>query len=230
MTDSSDQQQQLDQLNLEISQESSSATDDKAWTDQGINENIVQKIRSYIENGNRNLICNHSLLLLFLGKLNSSDIDSRVCEQLRSFPYDASSIDSLFNEFDNSDLTGVVNKGAFLCNLIKQWKIQHPEEQKSSNNNSQSTQDDDDHAQGSSSGKHKPGPDETRLQVNIFIIIDSTKNSINLFHSKFLIELGIKWISLLVKENMAVHHRMVLKNQPQAVKYVIQIEIYFFQF
>lgn len=65
MTDSSDQQQQLDQLNLEISQESSSTTDDKAWTDQGINENIVQKIRSYIENGNRNLICNHSFLLYF---------------------------------------------------------------------------------------------------------------------------------------------------------------------
>ncbi|CAF0922874.1 unnamed protein product [Rotaria sp. Silwood1] len=147
MSDSSDQQQQqqqqLEQLKLETSQQ---PTNDKLWTDQGINENIVQKLRLCIENG----------------KLTSSDIDSRVCEQLRSFPTDATSIDSLFTEFNNSDLTGVVNKSAFLCNLIKQWKIRHPQEQKSSNNNSQSTQGADDHE--STSGKHKPGPDEAKLK------------------------------------------------------------------
>ncbi|CAF3510569.1 unnamed protein product [Rotaria socialis] len=143
MTESSDQQQQLEQLKLETSQESSITTDDKVWTDQGINENIVQKIRSYIENG----------------KLNSSDIDSRLCEQLRSFPNDAISIDSLFNEFNNSDLTGVVNKGAFLCNLIKQWKIHHPQEQKSSASSHSG-----DDGNGSTYGKHKPGPDEIKLK------------------------------------------------------------------
>ncbi|CAF2803776.1 unnamed protein product [Rotaria sp. Silwood2] len=144
MSDSSDQQQQqLEQLKLETSQQ---PTNDKLWTDQGINENIVQKIRLCIENG----------------KLTSSDIDSRVCEQLRSFPNDTTSIDSLFTEFNGSDLTGVVNKSAFLCNLIKQWKIRHPQEQKSTNNNSQSVQGEDDN--GSTSGKHKPGPDEAKLK------------------------------------------------------------------
>ncbi|CAF0784046.1 unnamed protein product [Rotaria sordida] len=157
MSESSDQQQQqqLEQLKLETSQPT---TNDKLWTDQGINENIVQKIRLCIENG----------------KLLSPDIDSRVCEQLRSFPNDMTSIDSLFNEFNNSDLTGVVNKSAFLCNLIKQWKIQHPQEQKSSNTNSQSTQDTDD--QGSSSGKHKPGPDEAKLKQ----ILDRTGYKIDI--------------------------------------------------
>lgn len=78
---------------------------------------------------------------------------------MRSLPSDQTSIDSLFDEYNNADLTGVVNKSAFLCNLIKQWKIQHPQEQKSSNNNSLSTQN------SSEAGKHKPGPDEARLKV-----------------------------------------------------------------
>jgi hypothetical protein len=51
MNESSDQQyqqQQLEQLKLETSQIS---FDDKSWTEQGINQNIVQKIHSCIENG-----------------------------------------------------------------------------------------------------------------------------------------------------------------------------------
>jgi len=54
MNESSDQQyqqQQLEQLKLETSQISFDTTDDKSWTQQGINQNIVQKIRSCIENG-----------------------------------------------------------------------------------------------------------------------------------------------------------------------------------
>ena len=56
MNDNSDQQyqqQQLEQLKLETSLVSGPTTNDKLWTDQGINENIVQKIRSCIENGRK---------------------------------------------------------------------------------------------------------------------------------------------------------------------------------
>ncbi|CAF1609584.1 unnamed protein product, partial [Rotaria magnacalcarata] len=56
-------------------------------------------------------------------KLTSTDIDNRVCEQLCSFSDDITIIDSLFNEFNNSDLTGAINKSAFLCNLITQSKL-----------------------------------------------------------------------------------------------------------
>jgi hypothetical protein len=129
-------------------QDSLDIQNEKAYTDQGINEKIVQKIRSFID----------------LGKLSSSDIDNRVCEQLRSFPDDITSIDSLFNEFNNSDLTGVVNKGAFLWNLIKQWKIRNPQQPKSSLSDSQSTQGFGDLVSNNSS-THKPGPDEAKLSV-----------------------------------------------------------------
>ena len=100
------------------------------------------------------------LFLFYLDKLTSNDIDNRVCEQLHSFPDDITSIDSLFDEFNKSDLTGVVNKSAFLCNLIKQWKLRNPQQEKSSDNDSDFL--------GSNSSKHKPGPDEAKLKVNIF--------------------------------------------------------------
>jgi hypothetical protein len=122
------------------SQDSFDTLNEKTYTDQGINEKIVQKIRSFID----------------IGKLNSSDIDNRVCEQLRSFPDDITSIESLFNEFNNSDLTGVVNKGAYLCNFIKQWKIRNPQQPKSLSNDSQGF--------GENSRTHKPGPDEIKLK------------------------------------------------------------------
>ncbi|CAF3040265.1 unnamed protein product [Rotaria socialis] len=120
------------------------AEPEKPYTDQGINEKIVQKIRSLID----------------LGKLISSDIDNRVCEQLRSFPDDATCIDSLFNEFNDSDLTGVVNKGAFLCNFIKQWKLRNPQQPKLSSNDPQSSQ-----GFGENARTHKPGPDEAKLKL-----------------------------------------------------------------
>ncbi|CAF1348767.1 unnamed protein product, partial [Adineta ricciae] len=107
-TSNGDEQQNA--LSSSTSQESIDNPDEKPYTDQGINEKIVQKIRSLIE----------------IGKLTSSDIDNRVCEQLRSIPDDATTIDSLFAEFNNSDLTGVVNKGPFLCNFIKKWKVDNP--------------------------------------------------------------------------------------------------------
>ena len=48
-------QQQLEQLKLEISLDTQS---DKSWTEQGLNEKIVQKIRSCIENGiNEKNVC-----------------------------------------------------------------------------------------------------------------------------------------------------------------------------
>ncbi|CAF3083694.1 unnamed protein product, partial [Rotaria sp. Silwood2] len=87
------------------------------------------------------------------------DIDNRVCEQLRSFSDDITSIDSLFNEFNDSDLTGVVNKGAFLCNFIKQWKLRNPQQLKSSSNDSQSSQ-----GFGENARTHKPDPDEAKLK------------------------------------------------------------------
>ncbi|CAF3528638.1 unnamed protein product [Adineta steineri] len=138
------QQQQLEQLKLETSEMSFDTTNEKLWTDQGLHQNIVQKLRSCIEND----------------KLTSNDIDNRLCEQLRSFPNDITSIDSLFSEFNNSDLTGVVNKSAFLCNLIKQWIIQNPQVQKTSSNDSESVGDNSEN----NSGKHKPGPDEAKLK------------------------------------------------------------------
>ncbi|CAF2775215.1 unnamed protein product [Rotaria sp. Silwood2] len=133
-------QQDTSSANVQGSHENEN---EKPYTDQGINEKIVQKIRSLID----------------IGKLNSSDIDNRVCEQLRSFPDDITSIDSLFNEFNDSDLTGVVNKGAFLCNFIKQWKLRNPQQPKSSSNDSQSTQ-----GFGENARTHKPGPDEAKLK------------------------------------------------------------------
>lgn len=132
--------------------ESVDNTNEKPYTDQGINEKIVQKIRSLID----------------IGKIHSSDIDNRVCEQLRSFPDDGPSIDTLFNEFNNSDLTGVVNRGAFLCNFIKQWKIQNPQQPKSSTNDSQGS--------GEQSRTHKPGPDEAKLKQ----ILDRTGYKIDI--------------------------------------------------
>lgn len=156
MTEGSDQQyqqQQLEQLKLETSAASSqvSSSDnasEKPLIEQGIPENIVQKIRLCID----------------AGKLSSTDIDSRVSEQLRSFPDDSTSVDSVFDEFNNSDLTGVVNKSAFLCNLIKQWKLRNPQQQKSANNASSSEQGFGDLLD-NSSGKRKPGPDEAKMKV-----------------------------------------------------------------
>ncbi|UJR09849.1 hypothetical protein I4U23_014073 [Adineta vaga] len=134
---------QQDTLSSLTSQESVDSQNEKPYTDQGINEKIVQKIRSLIE----------------IGKLTSSDIDNRVCEQLRSIPDDATAIDTLFNEFNNSDLTGVVNKGAFLCNFIKQWKIDNPQQARSIGDDSQSGQ-----GLGENVRTHKPGPDEAKLK------------------------------------------------------------------
>jgi hypothetical protein len=47
------QQQQLEQLKFETSQVSLDPTDDKSWIDQGLHINIVEKLRSYIENGRK---------------------------------------------------------------------------------------------------------------------------------------------------------------------------------
>jgi predicted Ser/Thr protein kinase len=52
-TDQDYQQQQLEQLKFETSQVLLNTIDDQSWTEQGINENIVQRIRSYIENGTK---------------------------------------------------------------------------------------------------------------------------------------------------------------------------------
>ena len=60
-------------------------------------------------------------------------------------------IDSLFNEFNDSDLTGVVNRGAFLSNFIKQWKIRNPQQLKITSDESQSAQ-----GSTSSSNANKP--------------------------------------------------------------------------
>lgn len=143
-TSNGDEQQNT--LSSSTSQESIDSPNEKPYTDQGINEKIVQKIRSLIE----------------IGKLTSSDIDNRVCEQLRSIPDDTTTIDSLFAEFNNSDLTGVVNKGPFLCNFIKKWKIDNPQQAKSTSADSQSGQD-----FGDSAHALKPGPDEAKLKVNL---------------------------------------------------------------
>ena len=149
--DSSDpqhHQQQLEQLKFETAEASTETGNDKPFSDQGLDDKLVQKIRSSID----------------LGKLTSTDIDNRVCEQLRTFSDDQTSIDSLFEEFDNSDLTGVVNKSAFLCNLIKQWRLKHPQPQKSSDSDPQTEQGFGD-LLSDGSDKHKPGPDESKLKV-----------------------------------------------------------------
>lgn len=122
--------------------------DERLYTDQGISETIVQKLRSLIE----------------LGRLTDTDLDNRVCEQLRSFPDDLTSVDSLLDEFHKSDLTGVVNKGAFLCNLIKQWKIRNPQAPRSATSDSPSAQGVGDLAR-SQPRTQKPGPDEAKLKV-----------------------------------------------------------------
>ena len=124
--------------------------DERLYTDQGISDTLVQKLRSLIE----------------LGKLTATDLDNRVCEQLRSFPDDLTSVDSLFDEFHHADLTGVVNKGAFLCSLIKQWKIRNPQAPKSATSESPSAQGFGDLASGHPRTQ-KPGPDEAKLKVTL---------------------------------------------------------------
>ena len=131
-----EQQQQADAT-------SDKSSNDTPLADQGIHERIVQKIRSSIDSG----------------QLFSADVDSRVCEQLRSFPSDSQSIDSVFDEFLNSDLTGVVNRSAFLCNLIKQWKLRNPQAPVDSLPSSASP------TTAGDSSKTKPGPDEAKLKV-----------------------------------------------------------------
>lgn len=61
-----------------------------------------------------------SHLICYSGKLAADDIDDRACEELRLFPDNIRTIHSLFNEVNNSDLAGVVNKSDLLCNLIAQ--------------------------------------------------------------------------------------------------------------
>jgi hypothetical protein len=140
--------------NDEIQQERTNSFDcsdnhnETSYTDQGINDKIVDKIRSLIN----------------LGSLVSTDIDIRVCEQLRSFSDDLTSIESLFDEFTRSDLTGVVNKGAFLCNIIKQWKLRNPQGSRSTTSDVQSGQGIDEQTS-SQSRTQKAGPDEIKLKV-----------------------------------------------------------------
>jgi hypothetical protein len=175
-TDQQYQQQQLAQLRQETSSESSSNTteqqpSERPWTDQGLNEKIVQKIRSSIDNGRHLFVvvcCSFDNMLILSGKLIASDVDNRVSEQLRSLPDDAASIESVFNEFNTSDLTGVVNKSAFLCNLIKQWKLRNPQPTRSSvAGDYQPSEGGFGDASGGTpgSGTHKPGPDEAKLKV-----------------------------------------------------------------
>ena len=140
-------QHHQEQINLETSDNSN---EEKPLTDQGINETLVQKIRACIDSG----------------KLSSTDVDNRVCEQLRSFPDDSTSIDSVFDEFQNSDLTGVVNKSAFLCQFIKQWKLRNPQTLKPTvTPNETSTEQGEGDPTESNLDKHKPGPDEAKLKV-----------------------------------------------------------------
>jgi hypothetical protein len=148
------QQQQLEQLKLETSQVSSDTFNDKTLLDQGISERIVQKLRSCIESGS----------------LNTNDLDSLVCEQLRVFPDNSTSIDTIFDEYNNADLTGVVNKSAFVCNLIKQWKLRNPEQEKISNIHESGSQHESADSSETKSEKHKPGPNESKLQVRIMFI------------------------------------------------------------
>lgn len=184
----------LDEQYQQFKLETSQVQNENFWIEQGINKNLIEKIQSYIQ----------------LGKLTSNDIDERVCEQLRTFPNDLTSIQSLFNEFDNSNLTGVVNKSAFLCNLIRQWKIQNPCEDKTSNvnTNSQSIENSNELIE-TNTEKHQSGPDQNKLKVKIFELYEKSFG----FCRKFLIELDIKWILLLVNVNMVDHHLMVLIDQ-----------------
>ncbi|CAF0960160.1 unnamed protein product [Didymodactylos carnosus] len=108
------------------------------WTEQKLNEKIVQKLKNSIENG----------------KLTEADIDNKLCLALKTLPDDQESIDSVLNEYDTSDLTGVINKSAFLCNIIKQWKLKNTKEIKNSSEKKI----------GESTDK-KPGPDEAKLKA-----------------------------------------------------------------
>lgn len=56
--------EQYQQFKLETSQVSSEQTDEKLWTEQNINKNIVQKIHLLIENGRNKK--KHHIFLRFL--------------------------------------------------------------------------------------------------------------------------------------------------------------------
>jgi predicted Ser/Thr protein kinase len=65
-TDQDYQQQQLEQLKFETSQVLLNTIDDQSWTEQGINENIVQRIRSYIENGTKRNELTKKISVIFI--------------------------------------------------------------------------------------------------------------------------------------------------------------------
>ena len=197
MTDNSDPSQE----EKPIEQSQSDSTDEKPLSHQGIHELIVQKIRSLIDTG----------------RLSSVDIDSRVCEQLRSFPNDSTSIESVFDEFNQSDLTGVVNKSTFFCNLIKQWKSRNSQTSNSTIEEDTKAELSNVDASGDVSTKHKPGPDATKLKVNIPDDVKRKEFFIDFFR-KFSIELVIKWKSQLDNGNTVVHHQMGPINLLQTVK------------
>ncbi|CAF0769137.1 unnamed protein product [Didymodactylos carnosus] len=119
------------------------------WTEQNLDEKIVKKLRDSIENG----------------KLTEADIDNKLCVALKTLPEDQESVDTVFSEYNTSDLTGVINKSAFLCNIIKQWKLKNTREVK---NSSEKTL--------SESAERKPGPDEEKLKA----ICDRTHYSIEI--------------------------------------------------
>ena len=175
--------------------------DERLYTDQGISETIVQKLRSLIE----------------LGTLTDTDLDNRVCEQLRSFPDDLTSVDSLLDEFQKSDLTNVVNKGAFLCNLIKQWKIRNPQAPRSATSDSSSAQGVGDLAR-SQPRTQKPGPDEAKLKVITRCPCFAPEQWIEL-SSKFSIEQATNLRSLLVNANTVDLLRMDPIDLHISVKY-----------
>ena len=160
------------------------------FTAEGIPESIVQRIRSFID----------------VGKLQADDVDSRVCEQLRSCPDD---VDALFDEFDRSDLTGVVNRGAFLCNLIKQWTVRHP-----------STQGAADLVTGTF-GSLKPGPNEARLKVTRYLGYFPSMPRLSLVRSKSSNEQAIRSKSLPANGSMEDRHPMGPTNPRLTAKYAL---------
>ena len=79
-------------------------------------------------------------------KFTSIEMDEPFFQQFYPLVDDVSQLDTICEQFNQSDLTTVDNKGAFLCQLLQQLKISNTS---SITNRAQ-----------------KPGPDEIKLKVS----------------------------------------------------------------
>lgn len=99
-----------------------------------------------------------SLSNLFSGKMSHSDLDTRALEALKEFPPDGAV--GVLNQFIDSDLTHVSNKSAFLCGVMKTYRLKRSGQAGANGTSNGSSAGS---ASASTNGGHK-GPDEEKIK------------------------------------------------------------------